>query len=129
MECTMELTKKELEVMNVIWSSDRPLAKSEIARICENKTWKDSYTHLLITGLIKKGAIRESGVTKVGKAWATSYEANISCEEYYAKHVFAGSTKEVLPMLFHALIQNDKLNSDIINELEKMLEQRRDELN
>lgn len=124
----MELTKIELEVMNVIWSSDRALAKSEIAKLCENKTWKDSYTHLLITGLIKKGAIKESGVVKVGKAWATSYEANISCEEYYADNVFAGSTKEVLPMLFSALIRNDKLNPEIIDELEDMLEKRREEL-
>ena len=124
----MELTKIELEVMNVVWSSDKPLAKSEIVRLCENKTWKDSYTHLLITGLIKKEALKENGVVKVGKAWATAYDANISCEEYYADHVFAGSTKEVLPMLFHALIRNDKLNSEIIDELEEMLEKRREEL-
>ncbi len=124
----MELTKIELEVMNVLWSSDKPLAKSEIAKLCDNKSWKDSYTHLLITGLIKKGAIKESGVTKVGKTWASVYEADISCEEYYAEHVFRGSTKKVLPMLFHALIRNDKLSPEIIDELEEMLEKRRDEL-
>lgn len=124
----MELTRIELEVMNVMWSSDRALAKSEIAKLCENKSWKDSYTHLLITGLIKKGAIKESGVVKIGKAWASSYEANISCEEYYADNVFAGSTKEVLPMLFSALIRNDRLNPELIDELEEMLEKRREEL-
>ena len=124
----MELTKIELEVMNVLWSSDKPLAKSEIAKLCDNKSWKDSYTHLLIVGLIKKGAVKENGVKKVGKTWASAYEANISCEEYYANHVFNGSTKEVLPMLFHALIRNDKLNTDIINELEEMLEKRKEEL-
>lgn len=124
----MELTKIELEVMNVVWSSERPLAKSEIVKLCNNKTWKDSYTHLLITGLMKKEALRECGVVKVGRAWATAYEANISCEEYYANHVFAGSTREVLPMLFHALIRNDSLNPEIIDELEDMLEKRREEL-
>ena len=124
----MELTKIELEVMNVLWSSDKPLAKSEIAKLCDNKSWKDSYTHLLITGLIKKGAIKENGVKKVGKTWASVYEANISCEEYYANHVFCGSSKEVLPMLFHALIRNDKLNPDIISDLEQMLEERKKEL-
>jgi len=124
----MELTKIELEVMNVLWSSDKPLAKSEIAKLCNNKTWKDSYTHLLITGLIKKGAIVEAGVKKVGKTWASVYEANISCEEYYANHVFCDSSKEVLPMLFHALIRNDKLDSDIIRNLEQMIEKRKEEL-
>jgi len=124
----MELTRIELEVMNVLWSSDRPLAKSEIANLCENKTWKDSYTHLLITGLIKKGALKESGVTKIGKAWASTYEAAISCEDYYANHVFSGSTKEVLPMLFHALIKNEQISADIISDLEDMLEKRKEEL-
>lgn len=124
----MELTRIELEVMNVVWSSERPLAKSEIVKRCNNKTWKDSYTHLLITGLIKKGALKENGVVKIGKAWAATYEAEISCEEYYANHVFAGSTREVLPMLFHALIKNEQLDSDIIEELEDMLEKRREEL-
>jgi len=124
----MELTKIELEVMNVLWSSEKPLAKSEIAKLCNNKSWKDSYTHLLITGLLKKGAIRENGVTKVGKTWASVYEANISCEEYYANNVFYGSTKEVLPMLFHALIRNDKLSPEIITELEELLEKRKEEL-
>ena len=114
--------------MNVLWSSDKPLAKSEIAKLCDNKSWKDSYTHLLITGLIKKGAIKENGVKKVGKTWASVYEANICCEDYYANHVFYGSSKEVLPMLFHALIKNDKMNPDIINDLEQMLEERKKEL-
>lgn len=124
----MELTKIELEVMNVLWSSDKPLAKSEIAKLCDNKSWKDSYTHLLITGLMKKGAIRENGVKKVGKTWASVYEANISCEEYYGDHVFQSSRKEVLPMLFHALIRNEKLSPEIIDELEEMLEKRKEEL-
>lgn len=124
----MELTKIELEVMNVLWSSDKPLAKSEVAKLCDNKSWKDSYTHLLINGLIKKGAVIENGVKKVGKTWASTYEANISCEDYYANNVFQGSSREVLPMLFHALIRNDKMNVEIIEELEEMLEKRKEEL-
>lgn len=122
----MELTKIELEVMNVLWNAERPLAKSEIAKLCTNKTWKDSYTHLLITGLLKKGALRENGVVKVGRAWASAYEANISCEEYYAENVFAGSPAEVLPMIFHALIRSDNVSPEIIDELEEMLEKRRE---
>ena len=127
-EAKMDLTKIELEVMNVIWNADRPLAKSEIAKLCTNKTWKDSYTHLLVTGLLKKGALRECGAIKVGKAWASAYEANISCEEYYADNVFADSSAEVLPMIFHALIRSDKISPEIIDELEEMLEERRGDI-
>lgn len=127
-EAKMELTKFELEVMNVVWNADRPLAKSEIAKLCTNKSWKDSYTHLLITGLLKKGALKETDVVKVGRAWASAYEANISCEEYYADNVFADSSAEVLPMIFHALIRSDKITPELIDELEKMLEERRGDM-
>ena len=124
----MELTKIELEVMNVVWNADRPLAKSEIAKLCTNKTWKDSYTHLLVTGLLKKGALKECGAVKVGRAWAAAYEPNISCEEYYADNVFADSSAETLPMIFSALIRSDKVSPEMIDELEQMLEKRREDI-
>ena len=121
----MELTKIELEVMNVLWNADRPLTKSEIMELSENRSWKDSYKHLLINGLIKKGAIKESGVTKSGKVWAAVYDANISCEDYFSKNVFAGSSRKVLPMLFNALIKTDGLSPELIDELEEMLKKKR----
>lgn len=124
----MELTKKELEAMNVLWSSDRPLAKSEIAMLCNNRSWKDSYTHLLISGLIKKGAIIEAGVKKVGKTWASIYKENISCEEYYANNVFSGSSKEVLLFIFRALLNAGKLDWEFITELENILEKSKENL-
>ncbi len=38
----MELTKSELEVMNVLWQANRPLSRSEILTLSTSKTWKDS---------------------------------------------------------------------------------------
>ena len=38
----MELTKSELEVMNVLWQANRPLSRSEILALSTGKTWKDS---------------------------------------------------------------------------------------
>lgn len=86
-----------------------------------------TYAHILINGLLNKNAIKEAGYVRSGKTFGRLYAANISCQEYYAKNVFAGS-KEVLPMLFSALIQSDGISPELINELENMLEKRKKEL-
>lgn len=124
----MELTKSELEVMNVIWGAGRALSRSEIINLSEHKTWKDSSIHILLNGLLGKGAIKEAGFVRSGKVWGRLYAANISCEDYYAKTVFAGSSKEVLPLLFSALINRDEVSPELIDTLEEMLEKRRQEL-
>ena len=117
----MELTKSELEVMNVLWQANRPLSRSEILTLSTSKTWKDSSIHILLNGLLNKNAIKEAGYVRSGKTFGRLYAANISCQEYYAKNVFAGSSKEVLPMLFSALIQSDGISPELIDELEDML--------
>lgn len=124
----MELTKSELEVMNVLWQANRPLSRSEILALSTGKTWKDSSIHILLNGLLNKNATKEAGYVRSGKTFGRLYAANISCQEYYAKNVFAGSSKEVLPMLFSALIQSDGISPELINELEDMLEKRKREL-
>ena len=124
----MELTKSELEVMNVLWQANRPLSRSEILVLSTSKTWKDSSIYILLNGLLNKNAIKEAGYVRSGKTFGRLYAANISCQEYYAKNVFAGSSKEVLPMLFSALIQSDGISPELINELEDMLEKRKREL-
>lgn len=128
LEDIMELTKSELEVMNVLWQANRPLSRSEILTLSTSKTWKDSSIHILLNGLLNKNAIKEAGYVRSGKTFGRLYTANISCQEYYAKNVFAGSSKEVLPMLFSALIQSDGISPELINELEDMLEKRKREL-
>lgn len=128
LEDIMELTKSELEVMNVLWQANRPLSRSEILTLSTSKTWKDSSIHILLNGLLNKNAIKEAGYVRSGKTFGRLYAANISCQEYYAKNVFAGISKEVLPMLFSALIQSDGISPELINELEDMLEKRKREL-
>lgn len=123
----MELTKSELEVMNVLWQANRPLSRSEILTLSSGKTWKDSSIHILLNGLLNKNAIKEAGYVRSGKTFGRLYAANISCQEYYAKNVFAGS-KEVLPMLFSALIHSDGISPELLSELEDMLEKRKKEL-
>ena len=124
----MELTKSELEVMNVLWSEGRPLSRNDIITLSVDKSWKDSSIHILLNGLLKKEAIKEAGFIKCGKTYGRLYEANISCEEYYATNVLAHGGKAVLPVLFSALINSDNLTGEMVSELEAMLQKRKKEL-
>lgn len=124
----MELTKSELEVMTVLWNEGRPLSRNEIISLSEHKTWKDSSIHILLNGLLAKEAIKEAGFVRSGKVWGRLYAPNLSCEDYYAEEVFAKSSREVLPLLFSALIKSDEVNLELIADMEDMLEKRREEL-
>lgn len=130
MESKMDLTKSELEIMNVLWKAGKPLGRNEIITLSseERKSWKDSSIHILLNSLLAKDAIVEAGFTRSGKTFGRLYAANISCEDYYADNVFADSSKEVIPSLFSALIKSSEVSPELISELEEMLERRRDEL-
>ena len=43
----MELTKSELEIMNVLWDAGRPLTRGEILELSVDKKWKDNSIHIL----------------------------------------------------------------------------------
>ena len=43
----MELTKSEMEIMDVLWASDVPLSRADLLARSEEKTWKDSSVHIL----------------------------------------------------------------------------------
>lgn len=124
----MELTKSELEVMNVIWQAKEPLSRNDIiARSPEHRSWKDSSIHIILNGLLRKEAIKEDGFVKCNKIYARKFSPLISGEEYYAKTMFSGG-KETVPMLFSALIRSDQMTPELLAELETMLAKRKSEL-
>lgn len=58
----MELTRSELEIMNVIWTAGRPLTRGEILEQSVDKSWKNNSVHILLNRLLAKGAIAEGGL-------------------------------------------------------------------
>ena len=60
----MELTRSEMEIMDVLWASDKPLSRSDLLERSEEKSWKDSSVHILLNGLLQKQVICEAGMVK-----------------------------------------------------------------
>ena len=91
----MTLTKNELNLMDLLWSTANPLSRGEILESADaDKKWKDTSIHIILNSLLKKGAIREAGFTKCGKTVGRTYAPAMSCEEYYVQYL---ATTEVKP--------------------------------
>ncbi|MBQ7218192.1 MAG: helix-turn-helix domain-containing protein, partial [Ruminococcus sp.] len=76
------MTKSERQVMELLWSSDRPLSCSDIVELSEDKTWKDSYVHSLIKSLMKKGIVEIASFELVSRSYARKFAPKISYHEY-----------------------------------------------
>ena len=124
----MKLTKSELEIMQVLWNAGRALTRGEILSLSAEKSWKDSSIHILLNGLLKKGAIREDGFTRSGKTPARLYAPCITMEAYYGETVFAESAPAAVPALFSALLDRRDLTPELLRELREMLDRREKEL-
>lgn len=117
----MELTKSELQIMDVIWDSDRPLSRSDLLAASENKSWKDSSVHILLNGLLAKGALLEAGLVKRGKTYGRIFSAAMTREEYYATTIFSHTHKPDIVALFEALLRRD-ITPEQMEEISKLVE-------
>lgn len=65
----MNLTRNELQVMDIFWNTTEPLSRAALLKKAEEQTWKPNSVHILINSLLKKGALREAGFTRSGKTY------------------------------------------------------------
>ena len=117
----MELTKSEMQIMDVLWGSDAPLSRSDLLERSEEKTWKDSSVHILLNGLLAKGAIREAGFVKRSKTFGRTFIPALTREEYFAKTVFSHTHKPDFVGLVAALLQRPDLSSEELNRVEALV--------
>ena len=120
----MELTKSELEIMNVIWGAGKPLTRGEILELSVDKNWKDNSIHILLNRLLAKGALSEGGFARSGKSYGRLYEATLTGVEYYAQNVFYGG-EDRLEMLFDAMLQSPAMSAELIEKFEAKLAEKK----
>ena len=76
------LTKSESEVIYLLWHTDRALSAAEMVALSPQKTWKDSYIHLMVNSLLKKGMITPAGFVKTFRNYARTFAPCMTEEEY-----------------------------------------------
>lgn len=124
----MELTKSEMEIMNVLWDAHQPLSRSDLLAQSEGKTWKDSSVHILLNGLLQKQAIREAGFVKRTKTYGRTFLPTLSREEYYANVAFCHQQKPDICLLFNALLNRPEVTCQNIGAIEAMVTARKQDL-
>ncbi len=124
----MKLTKSELEIMSVLWKADRPLSRGDILELSENKTWKDNSIHILLNGMLKKGAIVGDGFVRSGKVWGRLYAPTVGIGEYYRENLFNPGGEESYPLLLAAMVDDENLSEETLSKLEEILRKRRERM-
>ena len=117
----MELTKSELEIMDVLWDSERPLSRADLLERSKNKCWKDSSIHILLNGLLQKGAIREVGFVKRSKTYGRTFAPTLTREEYFATTIFSHRHKPDVVGLFQALLTRKDITLQQLEQIKNMI--------
>ena len=124
----MELTKSELEIMDVLWNASEPLSRADLLAHSEDKSWKDSSVHILLNGLLKKGAIKEAGMVKRSKTFGRTFLPTMTREEYFANTIFSHRHKPEITGLFEALLRRPDVDEACLDQLLKLISDKKAQL-
>ena len=121
----MQLTKSEMEIMDVLWGENVPLSRSDLLARGEEKSWKDSSVHILLNGLLQKGAIKEVGFVKRSKTYGRTFAPTLTREEYFATTIFSHHHQPRIVELFEALLRREDITPEQLDEIEKLVAKRK----
>ncbi len=117
----MELTRSEMEIMDVLWEAQAPLSRADLLSRAEEKSWKDSSVHILLNGLLQKGAIYEAGLVKRSKTYGRTFSPTLSREAYFAQNVFSYRHKPDLVGLVSELLKQRGVHMDELKAIETLV--------
>lgn len=78
------LSKKEMEMMEILWDAGEPLARQDfLDRAAERKcSWKPNSIHILLNSMMDKGAVEVAGWYLNSHRLGRTFEPTVSREEY-----------------------------------------------
>lgn len=120
-----KLTKRQLDIMKILWSSSKPLISSDFIKIDPSLNINTVQSALRM--LLSNGYIEVADIVYSGTVLSRSYTPLISAEQYIRIN-FSGITESNFSsnLISHYIEQEDDLQ--VINRLENLLKKRREEL-
>lgn len=126
------LSATELDVLELLWAAGKALSRPEILERMPHKPKSVNAIHQVLNSLMAKDLIHVEGMVLCSKIYGRTYAPVLSREEFLirrAEEVLPGlSPRTRLVKLVSALTETDELDEETIEELEKLLEARRQEL-
>ncbi|CQR72113.1 Penicillinase repressor [Sporomusa ovata DSM 2662] len=117
-----QISDTEWQVMKILWVS-APLTANEVIKKCEGITsWKPKTVKTLLGRLVKKKAItfNKDGRTYVYYPLVTENECVKAESRSFLEKVFSGA----LNVMFANFLEEQKLSSEEIAELKRIIEQK-----
>lgn len=120
------ITMTEQELMDLLWKIEKPMTSVEILEHFEEKNWTLSYVTKLTRSLLAKGYLQVVGTKLYGTQHARQFVPTLSKQEFYAKFVVSkGINKKDISKIAVAIAKendNDGNNSELVSELEQLIE-------
>ena len=113
-----------MEIMDVLWESGMPMSRADLLARSEEKTWKDSSVHILLNGLLQKGAIQEAGLVKRIKTYGRVFTPTMTREEYFANTIFSHRHKPQIQGLFAALLERPEITEEDLAFLMELIQKK-----
>ena len=125
----IKITDSERQVLGLLWESEEALTATEIIKLCEGRTWKPSYIHILIKSLLKKEMIQIVGFKKTSKNYARTFAPAVTRDEWLAQIIKQekGDDCKMLKGLLCILLE-EAFNLEETEELLEKVRKRKEEL-
>ena len=124
----IQLSRREMEVMTLLWKSDPPYLASEIARISSTSI---NTVNVVLKNLLNAGMIEIADIVHSGTVLSRRYRPNVD-PEVYTTELFIKQFKDISPKLPTTQIVSRLLEEDVdrktIDELEELVHQHREKL-
>ena len=111
----------ETKFAELMWDNE-PISSGELVKLCEKElTWKKSTTYTMLLRLIDRGIFqnKDGMVTSL----ISRQEFSALQSEKFVEETFGGS----LPQFLAAFTMRKKLSDNEINELQKLIDEKRGE--
>lgn len=117
----MELTKSELEIMDIFWEAGQPMSRGDLLAWAGDRNWKDSSIHILMNGLLRKEAIYQVGIVRRSKTYGRTFLPTLSREAYYAEYVLSRTNSPEPENLIRELLGRSGMTAQEQQDLLKKL--------
>lgn len=122
------LTKSEFAVMEVLWDEGEELTSAEIIQKSKEREWKDSSIHLIINSLLRKKVVTVAGFKKTTKNYARTFVPVETREQFLVGQIIDDKTTTEDKKRIYSYIIGKESDPELINYIEKLLEERKKEL-
>ncbi len=116
------LSKRELDIMEVLWNADAPLSANDILNLIPDITMNTIQPNL--KKLMKKGFIEVSGVGYTKNSITRQFVPLVSQSKYISKYLNQSALKDFAMMFVESSSSKEELQElrDLINEKRKELD-------